>query len=241
MIPFRDENPTRTFPFVTVALIAANTIVLLYQIGLPEPAQQALAYRWAAVPAAIVHGVQQVDGLPIGPPGLPLWVTLFTSMFMHGGLAHLLGNMLYLWIFGNNVEDALGHVGYLAFYLLCGLLAMSAQVAVSPDSLIPALGASGAIAGVLGAYLIRFPRARVLTLVFFFLFIQVVRLPAVWLLGFWFVFQLAAGGASLAAPQAGGVAYFAHVGGFIAGMVFMGVFGLFRPPRPRRYYGDYYR
>ena len=228
MIPFADENPTRTLPVVVFALIAANVVVLLYQLSLPPSALQAFISTWAAVPAKITHGAPVAPGLPY-----PAWITILTSMFMHGGLLHLGGNMLYLWIFGNNIEDALGHVRFLFFYLLCGVLAMAAQVLVAPGAGVPALGASGAIAGVLGAYAVRYPRARVLTLLLLFPFlIRVVRLPALWVLGFWFVLQLIPGALSLGFHQAGGIAYFAHIGGFLAGCLLIRFF-LPLPRRPR--------
>ena len=211
---------------VVLALIVVNSLVLLYQESLPPHAQMALLYSWAAVPAKILQGAR------VGPAGgHAAWLTIFTSMFMHGGLAHLGGNMLYLWIFGNNVEDLLGHVRFLLFYLLCGVLAMGAQILISPGSQVPTLGASGAIAGVLGAYLVRYPRARVYTLLLVFPFIRVVRLPALWLLGFWFIFQLLAGGVALGVQQGGGVAYFAHIGGFVAGMLLIKVCQRRRGPR----------
>jgi membrane associated rhomboid family serine protease len=223
MLPFRDINPTRNFPLVTVSLIAANTLIFLYMFSLQQESQHALAAfinRAALFPAAITSTYR--------PPGAldPIWLSIFTSMFLHGGWLHLAGNMLYLWIFGNNVEDAMGPFRYILFYLLCGLVAALAQIVLTPADAArtPMLGASGAIAGVLGGYLVRYPRAQVETCVFFFI-ITVVRLPALIVLGFWFILQLAQGVASLGVPhQTGGVAVWAHVGGFLAGMIFINFF-----------------
>lgn len=172
--------------------------------------------QYALVPVELVKGVDLPPTIPI-----PVFLTLFTSMFLHGGLVHLLGNMLYLWIFGDNVEDAMGHVKFLLFYLLCGVVAAFAQVAINPGSAVPQIGASGAIAGVLAAYFMLFPYSRVLTLVPIFFFLRLVAVPAVFLLGFWFILQVISGAGSLG--SAGGVAWFAHIGGFLAGglLVFM--------------------
>lgn len=231
MIPFKDENPTRTVPVFVLVIIAANVIVQFYQWSLPPLAQRQWVFAWSVVPAVLTHGVQSVGSMPAGPPpGYPAWVTIFTAMFMHGGLLHLGGNMLYLWIFGNNIEDSLGHIRFLAFYLASGVAASLLQTAVNPASPIPTLGASGAIAGVLGAYAVRYPTARVYTLVLMPFLLQVVRLPALWVLGFWFILQLIPGTLSLGLPSAGGIAYFAHIGGFVAGMVFIRVL----EPRRRR-------
>jgi membrane associated rhomboid family serine protease len=222
MIPFRDENPSRRFPIITVLLIAANVLVFLYQQNLPQQG----AFIYGAIPARLTGA-----GGPPGPALDPAWLTLFTAMFMHGSWLHLLGNMLYLWIFGDNVEDLLGSFRFLLFYLICGLAAAGLQIFMTVNPVaarLPMVGASGAIAGVLGAYLIKFPRARIRTLVFFFIFIQVVVLPASLVLGFWFILQLLNAGAG---PQAtGGVAFFAHIGGFVAGMVLV---LLFTPARKR--------
>lgn len=221
MLPLRDINPTRTFPLVTVSLIVVNTLVFLYMLAVAGQSGAAgletLVYRAAVIPYEYTHHVD------IGVHSLqPLWFTLFTSMFMHYGGVHLFGNMLYLWIFGNNVEDIMGHFRFLLFYLLCGLIAAGTYILVNPDSRIPVLGASGAIAGVLGAYLVRFPYAKVDSCLFIF----IVRVPAVVLLAFWFILQLANGSASLLSPeQTGGTAWWAHIGGFLAGMVLVLIFG----------------
>ncbi|HID87697.1 MAG TPA: rhomboid family intramembrane serine protease [Anaerolineae bacterium] len=220
MIPLRDVNPTRTFPAVTVLVIAANVLVFLYELILPS--EQALARfvsSLGVIPYEIVHNVD----LP--PPSLqPIYLTLFTAMFLHGGPIHIIGNMLYLWIFGNNVEDVMGSLRFMVFYLLCGLGASATQIAVGPNSRIPNIGASGAIAGVLGAYILLFPRARVDTLLILGYVIRIIQLPAILVLGFWFVIQLFSGIVSLGMPQAGGVAWFAHIGGFAAGALLVHVF-----------------
>jgi len=241
MIPFRDENPVRTFPLVVVALIAANTVVFLYQTFLPLPEQILFIYTHAAIPAVLLGKAQLAQVLPhevrtaailSDLPAVqlqPTWLTIFTAMFLHGGFLHLGGNMLYLWIFGNNVEDALGHFRFIFFYFLCGLVAAGAQILMSLNSPAPMIGASGAIAGVLGAYYMKFPRARVQCLVFLFFFVTVVMLPAGLVLMLWFLLQVLQ---SLQAqsPQ-GGVAVFAHIGGFIAGWALVKRFEPRRRPR----------
>ncbi|HEY3176213.1 MAG TPA: rhomboid family intramembrane serine protease [Candidatus Polarisedimenticolia bacterium] len=217
----KDDNPGRTFPFVTMGLIGLNVAAFLYEAFLPLPEQRALILQMGLVPAEIM------TGRPVGSD-FPLPLTLFTSMFLHGGLLHLAGNMLYLYIFGNNVEDATGHFSFLVFYLLCGLAAAGTQVAAAPRSLIPMIGASGAIAGVLGAYMVLFPKARVLTLVPIFIFVRLMYLPAILVLGLWFVYQLLLSGSAYGG-DGGGVAFFAHIGGFVAGMALV---WLFRKRRP---------
>jgi membrane associated rhomboid family serine protease len=229
MIPFRDDNPTRTFPFVVVALIAANVAVFLHQALLPEVDQVLFLYSYGAVPAVLVGKAALAQVIPaqlraaagtagIGVQALqPAWLAVFTSMFLHGSVLHLGGNMLYLWIFGNNVEDALGHLRFIVFYFLCGCLAAAAQIAVSVNSPTPMIGASGAIAGVLGAYYMKFPRARVRCLVFLFFLVTVVMLPAGLVLLIWFLLQVWESLTVTAQGVQGGVAVFAHIGGFIAG------------------------
>ncbi len=246
MIPLRDDQPTSTFPIVTVLLIAANVLVYLAQQVLP------LDGLWSLVPYEITHntdlnnvighigrdGAIHLYQIPpnappvqigprdiyYGPSPHPLWLTIFTSMFMHGSLLHIGGNMLYLWIFGNNIEDALGKVRYLLFYLACGVAASIAQIATAPNSLIPNVGASGAIAGVLGAYFILYPHARVLSLVpIFIYFLAEVR--AFWVLLLWIGLQLVQGVAGLGMERGGGVAYFAHIGGFFTGIVLIFLLG----------------
>ncbi|HCP32429.1 TPA: rhomboid family intramembrane serine protease [Candidatus Acetothermia bacterium] len=173
--------------------------------------------QYALVPAEFLNRIDLPPTIPI-----PIWLTLFTSMFLHGGLMHLLGNMLYLWIFGDNVEDSMGHGKFLLFYLVCGAIAAFAQMAINPNSGVPQIGASGAIAGVLAAYFMLFPNSRVLTLIPIFFFIRLVAIPAVFLLGFWFILQVISGAGSLGA--ASGVAFFAHIGGFIAGGILVFLF-----------------
>lgn len=225
MIPLRDILPTRRFPAVTVALIAANAAVFLYQLTLGREVG-AFVTSYGMTPYEIAHGVDLTGGLrnigfnhTEGPPFI--YFTLFSSMFMHGGLFHIGGNMLYLWIFGNNIEDHLGRAKFLAFYLLSGLGAHAAQIAVGSDSLVPTVGASGAISGVLAAYLVLYPRARVLSLIFLGYFIRIVEVPAFFLLIFWILMQALQGIVSLGAGSvaAGGVAWFEHIGGFAAGLI----------------------
>ena len=218
MIPLRDDNPTRSRPVLTVLLIAANVLVFMYQLSLGQRQEQALVFQFGAIPAVIV-GTQS---LPEQLAAIPPVFSLFTSMFLHGGFMHLIGNMLYLWIFGNNIEDAMGRVRFLVFYLTCGVLAALAHIVSNPTSVIPTIGASGAISGVLGAYLLLYPHARVLTLIPLGFFTRLIYIPAGFVLGFWFVLQLLSG--SLSSPEGGGIAWFAHVGGFVAGMVLVGLF-----------------
>jgi membrane associated rhomboid family serine protease len=224
--PYKDDNPTRTFPFVTIILIAANVFIFIYTLTTLSDIEQykTLVYSYGAIPSYLLS-LKHVQ--PIHPA-----LTVFTSMFMHGGLLHLAGNMLYLWIFGNNIEDVLGHFRFLVFYLLCGVVAAYAHAVTSPSSLMPMIGASGAVSGVLGAYLLLFPYARVHTLVLFIYFFQVVRLPAFIVIGFWIVIQFLNGVVSKGVADQGGVAWFAHIGGFIFGaMLIMFIFGRRRKRR----------
>jgi len=225
-IPLKDDNPTLTFPVVTLGLILANGWVFYHQISLDVVESQKFVFQWGAIPYQIMTGQALY-----GPSPFPVYFTLFSSMFLHGGFLHLIGNMLYLWIFGNNIEDTLGHFRFLFFYLLCGLAAALAQVLSSPGSTIPMIGASGAVAGVLGAYLLLFPGARVLTLLFIIIFIKFVRLPALIVLGFWFFLQLMGvmGGAIT------NVAFFAHIGGFVVGLMLIKIFQPRWSKRQRRY------
>lgn len=228
MVPLRDNNPITITPFVTYALIGANIFVFLYQLSLSPQQLEAFFYDAAVVPC------QLSNTCPVSlNQQLPEWMTLFTSQFLHGGFLHIAGNMLFLWIFGNNIEDRLGHVKFLIFYLACGALAALTQWFFSQDSTIPSLGASGAIAGVMGAYILRFPRAQVLTLIPIGFFITTIRLPAVFFLGFWFVQQAFYGVADLQARsnigmESGGVAYWAHAGGFVFGAILGPMLGLFK-------------
>jgi membrane associated rhomboid family serine protease len=212
-IPLRDENPTRRFPVITVLLVALNIGVFLFQALSP----QGLAHyvqRMGVVPYEITHFQTLAEGVRLSPP-----LTLVAALFIHGSLFHLLGNVLFLWIFGNNVEDFLGPLRFVLFYLCCGLGASLVQVLVSPHSQVPMIGASGAIAGVLGAYFLLYPSARVMTLVFLFFFIRVVPIPAAYVLGLWFVLQI------LNVGMGGGVAWFAHIGGFLIGLALIRLLG----------------
>ena len=207
MIPLRDTIPSARFPVVNYTLIALNVLVFLYEASLGRHVE-AFIYTYGLVPRDFT------------------FPSLVTSMFVHGGWFHLLGNMLYLHIFGDNVEDRLGHRRYTFFYLLCGMMAGAAQAIVNPESSVPMVGASGAIAGVSGAYFVFFPRSRVVTLVPIFLFLQVVEIPAVFFLLIWLVWQVLSGVAAIGTTRGGGVAFWAHVGGFIAGMVFGPLLGI---------------
>ena len=215
MIPLRDIIPSRTTPVVTVALITINVLVFLYELSLGR-AVDAFTLYWGLVPAAFS------------------WVAVFTSMFLHGGFLHVAGNMLYLWIFGDNVEDRMGHGRFLVFYLLCGVAAALAQTITAPDSVIPMVGASGAIAGVMGAYFVLYPKSRIVTLIPIFFFFQVIEVPAILFLGIWFLMQFLSGLGSIvsvASGSTGGVAFWAHVAGFVAGL--SGVVVFRRPERQR--------
>lgn len=216
MIPLRDKNPSGKFPLVTFVLIVINVLVFIYQLSLRETLRPFI-HRYALVPANIFF-FGKTPGISIKHTFLPF----LTSMFLHGGWLHVIGNMWYLWIFGDKIEDRLGHVRFFIFYLVCGIGAAAAHVILNPNSTVPCVGASGAIAGVLGAYLISFPFARVVTLVPIFFYLTVIEIPAVILLVFWFVLQFFSGTLSIAAtaqPGSGGVAWWAHVGGFIIGMI----------------------
>ena len=238
MIPLKDNIPTNRFPFVTLGLILANVVVYLLAIrhggNIISGPSAPVELKYSAIPYALTHygrhcglvtsgavvcqGQPGVTGTP--PNIIPTWQTVFTAMFMHASIVHIGGNMLFLWIFGNNVEDSMGPVKYVCFYLLGGIAALALQVAVSPNSTAPTLGASGAIAAVLGGYILLYPRARVLTLVFIILFFTVIELPATVMLGIWFLQQALFGAVNLTNPAGGGggVAYFAHVGGFVFGL-----------------------
>ncbi len=212
MFPLRDSEQRLTTPFVTVGLIVVNLLAFLYELSLGDFELHHFLMVWGTVP----NDFQ--------------FFSLLSSMFLHGGWMHVLGNVWFLWVFGDNVEDVLGSRQYLLFYLLCGLAGGLAHVFFNSESAVPAIGASGAISGVMGAYLIRFPRARVHTLLFFFVFATTIDVPAVLMIGYWFVVQLFSGFGQLAqaSPQGGGTAWFAHIGGFVAGMVLIRVL----PTRP---------
>ncbi len=219
MIPLKDDIPSQHFPYVTISLIAINSLIFFFHISLGRNAQNFIA-AFGATPFEITH---QVDIFP--PVYFPVFFTLLTSMFLHAGFLHIGGNMLYLWIFGDNVEDAMGSFRFLIFYLLCGVIAALSHIALDPNSLVPMVGASGAISGVLGAYLLLYPRSKVLTLITFFYFIRIIKLPALFVLSFWIIFQLLSGTLSLGVKASyGGVAWFAHIGGFFAGVILVSTF-----------------
>jgi membrane associated rhomboid family serine protease len=216
MIPLRDVIPSRTFPFFTIAFIVINSVAFLFEQSLPGPVLERFIHVYGVVPA-------RVDVLSV-----------FTSMFLHAGWGHFLGNMLFLWIFGDNVEDRLGHMRYVAFYLLCGVAAVAAHVYMNPGSTIPTIGASGAIAGVMGGYFVLYPNSRVLALVPLFIVFEIIEVPAILFLGLWFLMQFFYGVGSMAVregAEAGGVAFWAHIAGFVAGAV--AVFVLRKPSRSR--------
>ena len=223
MIPLRDDNPTRSTPVVNVALIALCVIVFLWELTLGRQSEQAV-YQLGFVPAVFFGRVNLTQ------PWIAPELSIVTSMFMHGGWMHLIGNMLYLWIFGDNVEDRVGHARYVVFYLVCGLVAALAQALPDTSSTVPMIGASGAISGVLGAYIVLYPRANVLVALPLIIVFYTLRVPAWLVLGMWFVGQLVA---SLSAAQGGGVAFGAHVGGFIAGVLLIRLF--VRDRRVNRY------
>jgi membrane associated rhomboid family serine protease len=239
MFPLKDDNPTTILPVVTWALIAVNVMVFLYQFSLGPSLGQLFAYKYGMIPAVVVgeRALPQRVGA-VAPAG-----SLFTSMFLHGGWLHLIGNMWFLYIFGNNIEEAMGHLRYLVFYLLCGLCASVCHIIFNADSVIPSIGASGAISGVLGAYAVIYPHARVWTLIFFIFFIRILYIPAAFFLGIWFVMQLLSGGAAIG-QQGGGIAFWAHVGGFVAGVLLVGFFKkrsvrFFNPSRRHPSFYDY--
>jgi membrane associated rhomboid family serine protease len=246
VIPIKDNIPTRRFGFITLGLIVANFVVYILAIrhggsfiSGPDAYE---TFKYGAIPYAILHpGVHCAEVAQVTSPNtarivcnthllnanhipaenlLPSWETIFTGMFMHASIVHIGGNMIFLWIFGTNVEDALGRFKYLGFYILGGIAALALQIAVGPHSTAPTLGASGAIAAVLGAYILLYPRSRVLTFVLIILFVTVVELPALVLLGVWFAEQAVFGAVGLTSPgSSGGVAYFAHIGGFVFGLL----------------------
>jgi membrane associated rhomboid family serine protease len=230
VIPLHDDIRTRRFPAVTVALIAANVTAFVVQLALPRwgITLQGWYYLLGARPFELTR---HLDVPPFD--WFPWWATLFTSMFVHGGWLHIIFNMLYLWVFGSRVEDAMTRSRFVAFYVVCGMLATTAQVLLAPDSDVPLIGASGAIAGVLGAYLVLFPRARVLTVVPLIVVFPVFEVPAWVFLVIWFVLQGVGGAQSFGSGQAG-VAFFAHLGGFVAGTLLVFLFARRRPARTRR-------
>jgi membrane associated rhomboid family serine protease len=248
VIPIKDNIPTDRFAFVTFTLILANVVVYLVAIQhggsfFSGPDLHEVV-KYGTTPYALTHSGVHCGLLPSGselvcarghvPDTIPTWETIFTGMFMHASFLHIAGNMIFLWIFGNNVENAMGPVKYLAFYILGGLAALGLQVAISPNSTAPTLGASGAIAAVLGAYIVLYPRARVFTLVIIIFFVTVIELPALVMLGLWFVEQAVFAATNLTTPtgSGGGVAYFAHIGGFVFGLLTVRLLARARKPVP---------
>lgn len=229
MIPFRDNVAAKRYPVMTVSLIILNVAVFLYEVSLPSTELESIVLSYGTIPAHFAPGTAEGQGLPVAV------LSLFTSMFLHGGWLHVLGNMWYLWIFGDNIEDRMGHFRFLIFYLVCGLAAGLAHVGLNLSSTIPSIGASGAVAGVLGAYLLSYPFARILTIVPLFIFWPIIELPAILVLGSWFLVQFLYGTTALqssTAQAAGGVAWWAHIGGFIAGILLLRFFA--SSPRRRR-------
>lgn len=232
MLPIGDENEHSGFATVTIALIVLNVLAFLNEINRPEQAVQAFIFAWGVVPREYAAGADLPPLIPF-----PYWSTMLTSMFLHGGWGHLGGNMLFLWIFGDNIEHRLGHLRFLIFYLACGFAASVAHILFNSGSIIPAVGASGAISGVLGGYLLMFPRNRVYVLTWG----GVMAVPALFMLGLWIVTQFINGVGSIAVTGetgGGGVAYMAHIGGFVAGLVLAPLFSLGRAAAPRRTYRD---
>jgi membrane associated rhomboid family serine protease len=232
MFPYKDENPTERPAVVTIAIIVANVLVwvLVQGMGASEPQLARSVCDLGLIPGEILRAAKPGSGVEL-TPGMfclvdpqPNYWTAVTSMFAHGSWFHLIGNMVFLWVFGNNIEDAVGHGKFTVFYVLCGLAAAAAQAALSPGSLVPMVGASGAISGVLGAYLLLYPRVRVHTLIILPIYITTVALPAYVMLGYWALLQLVGGLGSLSELEKGGVAFFAHVGGFVAGLVMIRLF-----------------
>jgi membrane associated rhomboid family serine protease len=217
MFPIHDDNPTRITPYLTYVLLVACVLVFIWQISLGDARQQAV-YAFGVIPSVLFA----TKSLPAELQILPAWLTIFSSMFLHGGWMHLIGNMLYLWVFGNNVEDSMGHGRFIVFYLLCGLFAAMTQAVLNPASEIPMIGASGAISGVLGAYLLLHPHARILVVIPIGILIYTPWIAAYWVLGFWFVLQIL--NSLVSASDTGGVAYGAHLGGFVAGMILIPLF-----------------
>jgi membrane associated rhomboid family serine protease len=232
VIPLHDDNPTERTPIITMLIIALCVLVFFYQASLPQQPGEAFVFQYGAIPS-LVFGQAE---LPEEVVAIPAMMTLITSVFLHGGWLHLIGNMLYLWVFGNNIEDVMGHARFILFYLLCGIVAALSHAITDPSSTIPMVGASGAISAVLGAYLLLFPRAHVLVLI---PGIGMTRIAAGIVLGMWFATQLISGGLSMGA-KGGGIAFFAHIGGFVAGMALIGLFKrpevpFFSPGHSRRW------
>ena len=231
MFPYKDDNPTILTPVVTIALILANAAMWVLVQGLgTEPSLTQSVCTLGLIPGELLQNVADGTRVPMGPGvecvlgGARTWYTPLTSMFLHGGWLHLIGNMWFLWVFGNNVEDSMGHVRFVIFYIVCGLAAAAAQVVVNPSSTLPMVGASGAISGVMGAYIVLYPRVRVHMLIFLGIFITTVAVPAWMMLGYWFLLQILGGLPMLAKEPGGGTAFWAHAGGFVAGMALIWLF-----------------
>lgn len=214
MIPIKDLNPSRSTPVVTILIIVACTLIFIYELILPPTYREIFIRMFAVIPYEIMHGIDLPPPDPLTPYG-----NLVSYQYLHGGLFHIFGNMLFLWVFGDNVEDRLGKLKYFLFYTFCGVVAALVQSVVSPQSTIPLIGASGAISGVLGAYLVLFPRAQIVTLIFIFFFVDVIVLPAVLWIGIWFLMQFVSALVSINHLSMGGVAWFAHIGGFLTGVL----------------------
>jgi len=210
MIPYKDDNPINIIPVSTILIISLNMLVFIMQLLSGEDSRS-IVYSYGAIP-------QNITGFQSNQP-IPASLTIFTSMFMHGGLFHIAWNMLYFWIFGNNIEERLGHIRFIFFYLFCGVLAAFSHILLSPDSNVPMIGASGAVSGVLGAYILLFPMARVHTIIFLGFFVQSVQIPALIVIGFWAIIQLVNGLITQGMSSQGGIAWFAHAGGFLAGLI----------------------
>lgn len=262
MIPLKDNIPSRTTPFVNYALIGACALVFFAQLKEAGNSNGGIVERYGMIPARVWHpdtdirtveiarvrGHLQMVQRPTERPAFSPWLTLVTCIFLHGGWMHFLGNMWFLFIFGDNVEDRIGHVAYLLFYLFCGVAATAAHLLINSTSEVPTIGASGAIAGVMGAYFLLYPRANVLSVVPLFFFLEIVVLPAPIFLGVWFVIQFFQGAASITTTQSGGVAWWAHIGGFVAGYLIAAILravGETSPPveqmRPRTERVNLYR
>src|SRR5213083_2507688 len=231
MFPYKDENPTERPAVITVAIIIANVLafILVQGAGAQGPLVRSVC-EFGLIPGEVLQSVKPGSGIALAP-GMaclvgtaPEYWTVLTSMFMHGGWLHLIGNMVFLWVFGNNIEDVMGHGKFLIFYLLCGVVAAATQTFISPHSIVPMIGASGAISGVLGAYLLLYPRVRVHTLIILPIYITSVALPAYVMLGYWALLQVVGGLGSLTALEKGGVAFFAHIGGFLTGLLLIRFF-----------------
>jgi len=233
MLPVRDTVQSKTYPIVTIGLIAANSAVFLYQLSLGSHIERFLA-TFGLVPARYFHYGE------FGADPITRFLPFFSSMFLHGGWFHLIGNMWFLWIFGDNVEDRAGHVKYLVFYVLCGLAAGFAHVFTNPNSGIPTVGASGAIAGVMGAYFVLYPRAKIWTLIPIFFFVQIIEIPAFIFLGYWILVQFLIGTFAVSSSLQGGVAWWAHIGGFAAGAILIFIFKKRERRLPRRYADEYH-